>query len=173
MRSGKSTFYFILLNITISAITTLIVLWLWDSSKGNLPTPKTQPADIPITSPELNMPVAPQDFSPTLPPVGQKLVTIENVFGVGDLQQEVVVMKYIGDGELDLTGWQLKDKNDHIYIFSGLRIYKGSAIEIYTRAGPNNLTELNWNLNEAIWHSGDTVTILDPEGNIRDSYLIP
>jgi hypothetical protein len=172
MHSRKSTVYFILLNITFSAITTLIVLWLWDSSKGNLPSPKTQPVEISIISPQVTFPVVTQVLSPTLPPIDQKLVRIENVFGVGDLQQEVVILKYVGDAELDLTGWQLKDGNNHIYIFSGLRVYKNSTIEIYSRAGPNNLTELNWNLDEFIWHSGDTVTLLDPEGNLRDSYLI-
>jgi hypothetical protein len=64
---------------------------------------------------------------PTPPPLDQLVIEINNVFGVGDLQTEAVRLQRLGEGELWLTGWQLKDGDGNIYIFPELLLNKDGA----------------------------------------------
>lgn len=54
-----------------------------------------------------------------------------------------------------------------------MTLYGGGAVNIYTRAGANSVVELYWGLNQAIWKSGITVTLIDAQGMTRGAYTIP
>ena len=102
MRSFKRILPFIILNVIISAATTLAVLYWWDKTQRPvLPDPRlfanTTPQVMTTNSPS-------QTGSPTsqvtLTAENASVIQIQNVFGVGDINNEVVQLKRTGSGDL-------------------------------------------------------------------------
>ncbi len=109
-------------------------------------------------------------------PVASGEVTIDSVIGVGDLESERILLKHQGDGEISLVGWKILDEDGHVFTFPEfpeLILYKAGAVNVLTRAGSNTVVDLYWGLSEAVWRSGETVTLQDDQGRVRDTYLIP
>ncbi|NPV56535.1 MAG: lamin tail domain-containing protein [Anaerolineae bacterium] len=162
---------FILLNILISALTTLIVLWVWDATHN----PSAGMADDPqallqtLQATQVEQPTQ----QPTLPPLDRKVIKIENVFAAGDLENEVVVLKRSGSGILDLTGWRLVDESNRTFVFPTLSLNTDGAVQVFSKAGSNTVIALYWHQTRPVWEPGETVLLLDPDGNPRDSYTIP
>lgn len=168
---------YILLNVLVSALTTLVVLTLWDRAQRpaplgqNLPTraPASPKATLEIqTSPALLL-----SPTPTLPTLDQAWITIAEVLAPGDLQHEAVLLKRLGDGDLWLMGWHLLTPRGQSFEFPNLTLSKNGSIRVYTRRGNNTVIELYWGLETAAWRRGDKVRLLDPEGNLRAEYIIP
>jgi len=172
MNKRRTLWPYILLNILISAATTLLVLWLWDRAHTPIPTPQTTPIPATITS-QISQPSATAVQTPALPPLNQPVIQVKNVFGQGDLQTEVVVLKRLGEGELWLTGWKLQNEKGETFVFPDLQMHKDAEIQIYSRTGVNSALALYWNRTAPAWNTGDLVTLLDYQGNIRASYRIP
>jgi hypothetical protein len=107
------------------------------------------------------------------PDASGSIILIDNVFGAGDLANEVVLIKRTGDGELALTGWQIKGDDGTPYTFPSLVLYPGGAVQVHTAAGVNTVVDLYWGLDEPVWQSGETVTLLDPQGQVYATYRIP
>ncbi len=155
---------YILLNILVSATTTLLVLVWWDRTHTPLiPTPNTMA----MISTPLPAPTA------TLPPLDAQVITIKTVFGVGNLDTEAVVLNRLGEGRLELSGWSLQDQDKHVYTFPILILNKEGAIQINSRAGNDTVIELFWGQKRAIWQAGEIVSLFDSAGNLRASYQIP
>jgi LysM repeat protein len=229
MRSWKRLTLFLLLNIVVSACTTLTVLYAWDQLFG--PTPRhllsqflvsqptdstpaptaettAQPGEQPAPTPEyivyqvkagdtfeniasryrigVEELIAINGFTRSQPlgagevlriPVQPKgSVKIDSVVGAGDLDSEHVLLKHGGEGELSLTGWRLQDDQGNVFVFPQfpqLTLYAGGAVNIYTKPGKNTVVELYWGLDHPVWKSGATVTLLDAQGKVHDTYTIP
>lgn len=165
MTSWKRILPFLLLNVLVSALTTFLVLTLWDHSHRT-----ALPAAQNPSSAVAGAPTAPSTGAQA--PVADGAIAIENVFGVGDYQSEVVEIKRDGDTDLVLTGWILRDENGHEYTFPNLTLKKG-AIRVYTRNGVDSVIELFWGQKEAVWKPGELVTLVDPQGTLQASYRIP
>ena len=170
MKNRKKLLFYLFLNIVVSAATTLLVLWLWDA-----PYRKQLPVDVPSSAG-----LYPLDNNILLAPAGtpippdEEVIRISNVFGAGDLQNEVIELVRVGQGEVWLSGWQLKDEDRHVYTFpTNLVMYEGGKIGIYTRTGVDSVIERYWALPQAVWQSGETATLLDAQGNVRAKYTIP
>jgi LysM repeat protein len=229
MKSWKAIVFFLLLNIIVSACTTLAVLYYWDSTRSNaadklLPKISLNRANPSATSPSTTaetQPTATQAFivyvvqegdeftsiaeeygvnvdelialngfsqnqplgvgeilripvAPTPVPMGS--VEIKSVVGAGDLNTERVVIKFIGEGKLSLVGWSLQDENGNTYQFpetSQLTLFTNGAVGVFTKAGANSSIEFFWGLQEPVWESGETVTLIDATGTAQANYLIP
>ncbi len=179
MSQSRRLLFYIVINILVSACTTLAVLWLWDRTHSSTPFTLGQAAQ-PTSSvdgispssltPSVNE-VTPA--SPPQPDSSGKIILIDNVFGAGDLANEVVLIKRAGDGALNLTGWQLDGAAGNNFTFPSLDLYKDGAVQIHTTAGVNTVVDLYWGLDEAVWHSGDTINLLDPQGQVYATYRIP
>jgi len=103
-------------------------------------------------------------------------VTIDSVIGAGDLESERVLLKQRGEGELSLVGWRLEDSDGNIFVFPQfpqLILYKGGAVNVYSKSGSNTVVDLFWGLSTPVWESGDTVTLKDPQGSERAAYQVP
>jgi hypothetical protein len=171
MRTFKRMLPYLIINILVSAATTLGVLYWWDQNRAVEPLPvvtqMTPIAANPEASPQ------PPRIIPTPPPLGEPIIEINNIFGVGDLETEAVRLQRLGEGELWLTGWQLKDGDGNVYIFPELLLNKDGAVEVNSRAGTDTVIELHWGLNQAAFRSGEEVSLVDPQGNLRSTFIIP
>jgi hypothetical protein len=184
MKSFKRIVPYLILNILVSAATTLAVLWLWGSSQPSKPDsvvviPPPPAVDL-TTVPDGTLSpntaagdqAAPKANAP-LPPSSQPIIEIQNVFGAGDLKTEVLRVKRVGEGEVWLTGWKLKDTHNHTFTFPELLLNKDGAVEIYTRSGSNSVIELHWGLDNPVWVTGEKATVFDSQGVLRAEYTIP
>jgi hypothetical protein len=103
-------------------------------------------------------------------------VIIDSVIGAGDLETEHIRLKYQGEGELSLVGWWIDDGRGDIFKFPQfprLILFGGGAVNVNTTSGSNTVVDVYWNLSKAVWTPGSTVTLRDPQGNIRATYLVP
>lgn len=87
-----------------------------------------------------------------------------------NLNDEWVEFSNPGSSALDLTGWSVKDESaSHRYYFpSGFSLGAGSTVRLHTGCGDDTASALYWcNRGSAVWNNGgDTVFVLDPNGNI-------
>lgn len=162
---------FLILNIIVSAITTLLVLKWWDHNRrAQALLPDATPAGVvAVVSTDTPQPQP----EATLPFLDTEWIEIDTVIGAGDLNNEVVEFVRIGEGDLELTGWQVVDEQRNRYTFPDLLLNKNGAVRLYTRTGQDSVMELYWGLDEPVWSSGEVVTLLDSAGNTRATYQIP
>lgn len=175
MRLTKQLFIFILLNIVVSFATTYGVLWWWERNhKVDLPVIACTTSESPnmLLGSMTTTLVSPSTALP-LPPLDQSIIEIKYVIGAGDVQTEYVQLNRLGEGDLWLTGWQLQDDDGNVFMFPNLKLNKGGAVQIFTRAGTNTVIVLYWGQQKSVWHSGEMATLIDSQGNIRSNYLIP
>lgn len=180
MNQTKRLVFYLFVNVLVSACTILSILWLWDRPdkplqallNGSQPAasttgePSSNPEQVAASTPSPTKTSKPAEY-----PKG--LISIYNIYGIGDVANEKVILNRTGSGELEMTGWKLEDTNGNIFVFPELTLYKDGAINIHTSAGINTVIDLYWNKNESVWQVGETATLLDPLGNIQATYQIP
>ncbi|GAP08528.1 MAG TPA: hypothetical protein DEQ80_08075 [Anaerolinea thermolimosa] len=177
MRRGgrNSLLLYLILNIIVSAATVLAVLMVWERLRPQeTPALPTAPAD-PIPASEVVETPLPT-LTPTLPGPAGELIEIAAVIGATDPQQEYVQLRRLGEGDLSLAGWQLKDEDGNVYTFSKdpeLILYKGGAVLVYTRVGNDTPTEVFWNRTEAVWRPGEWATLVDNLGQVQARFQVP
>lgn len=119
-------------------------------------------------------PGATAEAGSTAPPTaGLGGVTIESVVGAGDLGSERVMLARTGPGELSLAGWQLLEEDGAVFTFPQLNLFEGGAVNLYTRSGQSTVVELYWGLGAPVWDSGETVVLLDADGNVHATFRVP
>jgi len=100
-------------------------------------------------------------------------VKISSVVGAGTLTSEIVVVKFEGEGELDLASWQLKDENGNTFTFPNIMLYPNGAVQIHTNSGSDSVIDLYWGIGDAVWSSGENAKLFDAQGNLRAVYRVP
>jgi hypothetical protein len=155
--------YYLLLNVFISATVTGGILFWYDRNyRASLPAvAQSAPASGKSTS------AANSDLKTDVP------VKISSVVGAGTLTSEIVVVKFEGDGQLDLAAWQLKDENGNIFTFPKLTLYPNGAVQVHTVAGTDSVIDLYWGIGESVWNSGENARLFDSQGNLRAVYRVP
>jgi len=159
----RNLMYYLLLNVLVSACVTSAILYWYDRNYRSVSLPQVS---IPTAVPNSTGAAA-------VTTVPQGLVQIVSVIGAGTLNVESVVVKYNGEGELDLTGWHLKDTAGHTYTFPPFKLFKNGAVQVHTENGTNTAIDLYWGQREAVWQSGQAVLLTNPEGQAQDSYPVP
>jgi len=159
----RKLFYYLLLNIFVSATVTGGILFWYDRNyRASLPAvPQSAPA---VGAAEPVSTINPQDDIP---------VKISSVIGAGTLSSEIVVVKFEGEGQLDLASWQLKDEDGNIFKFTKLTLYPNGAVQIHTAIGTDTVIDLYWGIGEAVWSSGENARLFDAQGNLRAVYRVP
>jgi hypothetical protein len=156
--------FYVLLNVFVSACVTSAILYWYDRNVRA------------VTLPQVSIPTAASNSTGKAPAatLQKGLVQILSVIGAGTLDAEAVVVKYNGEGQLDLTGWHLKDpKGSSMYTFPPFKLFKGGAVQVHTRDGTDTAIDLYWGQDQAAWKSGDAVLLMDPSGQAQDSYPVP
>jgi len=177
MTQSKRLLFYLALNVLVSACVTLSILWLWNRSHPAMPV-SFPPAASPSGSsgqPASLTPVQPTaaPASSPVPDASGSIIQIENVFGAGDLANEVVLVRRTGSGELPLTGWQITGEEGPVFTFPSLVLYTGGAVQVHSAAGVNTVVDLYWGLDAPIWQPGETVTLVDPAGKVHATYRLP
>lgn len=125
---------------------------------------------------EIEAEVDPTEAAPTNTPeplTGESRVLIDSIIGAGDLASERVFLKRVGPGEISLTGWSLVAENGDTFTFPQLTLFENGAVFVHTRQGQTTAVALYWELDHTVWSSGDTVVLIDDQGDIHTSYQIP
>jgi hypothetical protein len=168
---------YLILNIIVSAATTLGVLVVWDRAHQSalpvlptfLPT-QTSPAQAKPA------PITEQVTLTPLLPAAPSLIEINRVVGATDPKLEFVLLKRLGKGDLNLAGWTLTNEHGATFTFPdkpALVLYTGGAVEIFTRSGADTPTEMFWNRSDAVWRPGEWATLKDAQGNTQARYQVP
>jgi hypothetical protein len=163
----ENPLYFIAINIIVSALTILVINWLWDRAHPQqamtIPTP-----GICITTD----PIQQATLQPTLS-AGEIHLKIDNIYGVGILNSEVVVIINQSAGAVNLFNWKLDDGHGTSYSFPDLTLHQAGQVQLFSAVGSDTVTKLFWNLDKAIWKSGKSVTLRSPDGVVYASYVVP
>ena len=156
--------YYLLLNVFISATVTGGILFWYDRNYRAMTQSSVQQA-APVSG--NSAPLS------TLNPQTDIAVKISSVVGAGTLNSEIVVVKFEGEGQLNLASWQLKDEDGNIFKFPQLTLYPNGAVQIHTATGTDTVIDLYWGIGEAVWSSGENARLFDAQGNLRAVYRVP
>jgi len=154
---------YLLLNVFVSACVTGGILFWYDRTYRATLAPVSQPA---VATSQSEPEAAPQ-------PDEQIPVEIISVVGAGTLEAEVVVVRYNGEGELELANWQLKDDSGNTFTFPQLTLYTNGAVQVHTASGTDTVVDLYMGLRDPIWESGESARLFDPQNNLRAIYRVP
>jgi len=151
----RRLFYYILLNILVSAAVAGALLFFYDRSHRAVPA---------------TLPPLPTSVAAT---AGDLKIGIASVIGAGRLESEIVVLQNNGSGPLVLTGWSLKDGKGNVYTFPQLTLFPGASLQVHSAAGTDTAADLYWDRSGPLWSSGRLVTLYDASGIARAFYTIP
>ena len=158
----RKLFYYLLLNVFISACVTGGILFWYDRNYRAVNQPSVQqstsgdPAAVSTVSPQTDI-----------------AVKISSVVGAGAKDSEIVVVKFEGEGQLDLSSWQLKDEDGNTFKFPKLTLYPNGAVQVHTITGTDTVIDLYWGIGDAVWSSGENAQLFDAQGNLRAVYRVP
>jgi hypothetical protein len=160
----RKLIYYLLLNVFVSACVTGTILFWYDRNYRAVAQPIIQgPA---ASNPGSGEPV-------TLSPQTDVPISVQSVIGAGTLNAEVVIVKFEGEGQLNLQGWQLKDDDGNTFTFPQLTLYKNGAVQVHTVSGTDTVIDLYWGAGEAVWRSGEDAKLFDSQGNLQALYRVP
>ncbi|MBL8100785.1 MAG: lamin tail domain-containing protein [Anaerolineales bacterium] len=159
----KKLVQYLLLNALVSATVTGGMLFWYDRNYRAV----IQPAVIQAT------PITNVSSSSSTELQTDIAVKISSVVGAGVLESEIVVIRFEGEGELNLTSWQLKDDNGNTYTFPQLTLYQNGAVQVHTIAGTDSVIDLYWGIGDSVWSSGENASLYDSQGNLRAVYRVP
>ncbi len=145
---------YLLLNVAVSIVTALIVMSIWTYFVFR------------------QEPVVVDAIGSTVQPASSQL-RVSTVIAAGDLQNERVTIEHIGQQELALAGWRLRDGNGIEFRFPALVLHPGGQVSVYTREGDDTVSELYWDRQVAVWSRGEELTLIDASGNLQATYVVP
>jgi Lamin Tail Domain len=89
------------------------------------------------------------------------------------LNGEWVQLHNTSGSQISLTGWTVRDAQNHIYKFGTYSIKAYGYVKIHTGKGTNTQTDRYWNRSWYVWNNtGDTATLKNVSGTViyRCSY---
>ena len=160
MKTRSRWFYFIILNIIVSATVTFAVLYYYDHYYRSTPQP-SQSASIPS-------PTSIQQVD-----LGDVQMEIVSVIGAGVAEIEIAVLQNKGENAVLLTSWILRNGEGTSYTFPQVKMFKDGIVQVHTGTGVDSAVDLYWGRTQPVWHSGDVASLFDTQGNLRATYVIP
>jgi hypothetical protein len=67
----------------------------------------------------------------------------------------------------------LVEEGGKVFTFPQLTLFEGGAVDLYTKDGQLTPVILFWGLDKPVWESGEKVTLLDSQGKVHATYLVP
>jgi hypothetical protein len=155
MKSRPRLLYALLINILVSALVALTVIYFYDRSHR-----QECVTTLPNTA----------TISPGL---GNGTVNITGVIGVGTISDERLIIQNDGTKELVLTAWYLSDNKGLAYTFPHLMLSPGASVQVHTSSGKDSPTDLYWGRTSPAWTSGELVGLYDDQNIPRAFYRVP
>ena len=160
MKTRSRWFYFIILNIIVSATVTFAVLYYYDHYFKLTPLPAVI-ASIPA-------PTSVEQVN-----YGDVQLEIISVIGSGVAETEIAVLQNKGEDAVLLTNWILRNGEGTFYTFPQVKMFKDGIVQVHTSAGVDTPVDLYWGRTQPTWHAGDVASLFDSQGNLRATYVIP
>jgi len=129
------------------------------------------PSPQPLTGP-VGTPVTPPPTGTSIVQEGVPQLAIRAVAEAGNLANERVTIMNL-DGPVNLAGWTLRDSQGNVYAFPALSLFQGGAVNVHTGPGRDTVTDLYWGQSGAAWQSGETATLVDPQGQTHTTFTTP
>lgn len=174
MKSGSRLWFYIIINILVSAATMLVVLLVWEWAH---PMPDIAPLSDALSEGnsigENNDSIQPTTTPPNPLIEDNFQMNIRKVVGAGNLNMEYVEILNQSEGAVDLTGWQLLDEDGNSFEFPTMILESSGALIIHSKPGQDTVIELYWQSETPIWQSGEIVQLLDQNSNLTAAYSIP
>ena len=115
----------------------------------------------------------PPPLDTQLPTEGEAIVEIANVAGVGEVEEEAILIKNSGEMPIALLGWRLTDEDGRAYTFGQVTLFgEGAAITLHSGRGVEGPADLYWGFDEPILRPGETVTLVDGEGAVVATFVV-
>jgi hypothetical protein len=174
MNQAKKLLIYFLINVIVSAITIIAVLYLWENTQLKKLLFENEPGTETDLSPGT-------DKEP-VEEISNLLIEIGEVGGVGNIATEYIrLVRPPNDTAetVSLQDWRIKGEDNREFSIleqsglASLDLHSQGAVNIYTKDGVSNPIELYLGLSDPIWQPGETVTLIDPQGEVHDTYLIP
>lgn len=158
---------YLLLNFLVSALAVVVVLLVWDQvHQLGTPAVMNRPSS---SFTELENSAATGE----IPPLDLPTIEIQGVIGAGDLDTERVTLLNISDLEISLDGWTIEDEDRNQILLPAMTVFPGGGVLLHTKAGVNSAVEIYGNQDLAIFTSGEKIRLLDNQGHLRSSYVVP
>ena len=158
---------YLLLNIFVSASVTGGILFWYDRNYRAVSRPAVVQVQATSASNGNSATTSNTELQADIP------VKISSVIGAGVLSSEIAIIKFEGEGQLDLAAWQLKDEDGNTYTFPNITLYPNGAVQVHTDAGTDTVIDLYWGIGEGVWDSGENASLFDSQGNLRAVYKVP
>lgn len=140
------------------------------------PTPTDTPLPFEPPSADMTATVAAEQGATAtpMPSSGELVIEITEVLGVGQVEQERLVITNRGDSLAGMQGWTLSGADGTTFTFPNFRLWAGGAVTVHTRVGQDGNPPANFYLGklQAIWSPGDVVTLKDAEGTVLATYTV-
>ena len=151
--------------------------------EGEDPTELTEEPTVtdtldPTTSASTSTAAAPTDTlqptrTATLPPTAENAqMEIVEVRSPGVITAEYVRIRNNGP-TVNISGWSISDDDGNTYNFREQFLFERGSITLNTAVGTDTTNNKFWGQQEAVFQSGDTVTLLDNLGQVQSTYVIP
>ncbi len=112
----------------------------------------------------------------TLPPANLDAnVQIQAVVDPGVSSAEAIEIVAPSDdaSAIPMINWKIVGSNGREFVFPEITLYPTGEVRINTGPGVNTATDLYWNQTSAVWTAGDSLSLVDPEGNVRSTFIVP
>jgi len=116
--------------------------------------------------------VTPPPTGTAVSQTGDPQLAIRSITDAGNLATEKITVVNLGE-VVDLSGWTLTDEQGNVYNFPSLNLFQSGAISIHTALGRDTVTDLYWGQVGAMWQSGETATLKDPQGRVHTTFTAP
>jgi hypothetical protein len=155
MESRRRLFFYLLINIIVSALVVGSVIIYYD---------RTHKVEC--------IPALP-NAATALPGSSDINVNILGVIGAGALTDEQIIIRNDGTTELGLAGWYFTDNKGISYTFPQLTLYPGVKLQLHSTAGKDTPTDLYWSRSAPVWISGELAALYDNHNIVRAFYRVP
>ncbi|CAG1010006.1 MAG: lamin tail domain-containing protein [Anaerolineae bacterium] len=128
------------------------------------------PTLTPSLTPTTTYTPTPPPTATTAPLVSSEQIKLEvvQIISPGDITNEGIELRNISGGQVEISGWTLRDARGNVFTFPDFSMYEGRRLIIYTREGQSGALALYWGLKEAIWNDpAQSIIIADAEGNVQ------
>ena len=86
------------------------------------------------------------------------------------LNAEYVILKNTRTTAINLRGWTLRDKANHVYTFASFSLGAKKTVVVHTGRGTNTAAHRYWGQGNYVWNNtGDTAYVRTPARTLVDS----